>query len=155
MCFKLLVRVLNSTILRIKPRTVRFNSFFFYIPNSQHSVSRQAHPLLRRGLGRQRFRLGEAPPLGLGDRISRLSEHSYPTVSSHIPSFGGAWGGSFFPVLGLLHPLFFRHFVLCLRLCGLHLVTTRVEFYGICDVQTALIINRNINGNILITVRIG
>ena len=24
---------------------------------------------------------------GLGDRISRLSEHSYPTVSSHIPSF--------------------------------------------------------------------
>ena len=51
MCFKLLVRVLNPTILRIKPRTVRFNSSSFYLPNSQQSVPRQAHPLLRRGLG--------------------------------------------------------------------------------------------------------
>ena len=44
-----------------------FNSSSFYLPNPQHSVSRQAHPLL-----------------------------SHPTVSSHIPSSGGAWGGFYF-----------------------------------------------------------
>lgn len=88
-----------------------------------------AHPLLRRGLGRLLLSCAWAPSF------------------LHL--------GSFFPVLGLLHPLFLSHFVFRLRLCGLHLVTTRIEFYGIRDVQTTLIINRNINGDILITVRIG
>ena len=118
-------------------------------------VPRQAHPLLRRGLGRQRFRLGETVYRGL------VSTHipPFPLTSPPSEGLGEApsfqYLGSFFPVLGPLHPLFFRHFVLRLRLCGLHLVATRIEFYGIRDVQTTLIINRNINGNILITVRIG
>ena len=51
-----------------------FNYSSFYLPNPQHSVSRQAHPLLWKSLRRQRFRLGEAPPLGLGDTSFRLSE---------------------------------------------------------------------------------
>ena len=58
------------------------------LPLNRKHVSRQAHPLLRRGLGR----------LPLWTCSSLL----YPTVSSHIPSFGGAWGGSFFLVFGAL-----------------------------------------------------
>ena len=58
-----------------------FSSSSFYLTNTQHSVSRQVHPLLLEGLG-------EARPQG-------LASQPYPTVSSHIPSSGGAWGGRF------------------------------------------------------------
>ena len=57
------------------------------LPLNRKHVSRQAHPLLWRGLGRLPLRT--------------CSPLLYPTVSSHIPSFGGAWGGSFSLVFGL------------------------------------------------------
>ena len=42
------------------------------------------------------------PPEGLGEAPSQdLFTLLYPTVSSHIPSFGGAWGGSISLVFGL------------------------------------------------------
>ena len=62
MCFKLLVRVLNSTTLRIKPRTVRFNSSSFYLPTPSNPYPARYIPSFRRGLGRLLFGLGEAPP---------------------------------------------------------------------------------------------
>ena len=65
-CDKPVVWILNFWLLRMDKYPITPFSPPFYIPNTHHSVSRQTHPLL-----------------------------SYPTVSSHIPSFGGAWGGRF------------------------------------------------------------
>ena len=65
-CDKPVVWILNFWLLRMDKYPISPFSPPFYIPNTHHSVSRQVHPLL-----------------------------SYPTVSSHIPSFGGAWGGRF------------------------------------------------------------
>ena len=65
-CDKPVVWILNFWLLRMDKYPISPFSPPFYIPNTHHSVSRQTHPLL-----------------------------SYPTVSSHIPSSGGAWGGRF------------------------------------------------------------
>ena len=51
-CDKAYFDLKNFRPLRINPWTFSFNTFPFYLTNPQHSVSRQAHPLLRRGLGR-------------------------------------------------------------------------------------------------------
>ena len=96
-CYKAILWLLNFIISRIKHWPLSHIFSYFSIPSNQHSVSRQAHPLLRRGLGRL--------------PLHGLASHSYPSVSSHIPSFGGAWGGPFFvnffpscfPIYALLH----------------------------------------------------
>ena len=63
----------NRWLPRIKHRTLSPISSSFYFPNTQHSVSRQAHSLPRKSLGRL--------------PLHGLASHSYPSVSSHIPSF--------------------------------------------------------------------
>ena len=81
-----------------------FSSSSFYLTNTQYSVSRQVHPLPLEGLG-------EARPQG-------LVSHPYPTVPSHIPSSGGAWGGRFFWVraslfLSISFPFVFQSTPFC------------------------------------------
>ena len=65
-CYKPIPWLLNFIILRIKHWTMSFNSSSFYLPNTQHSVSRQAHPL---------------PLEGLGEAVTR------GLVSHHIPPY--------------------------------------------------------------------
>ena len=71
-CDKPVVWILIFWLLQMNKYPITPFSPPFYILNTLHSVSRQAHPLL-----------------------------SYPTVSSHIPSFGGGWGGFICKVLSL------------------------------------------------------
>ena len=73
-CDKAYFDLKNFSPLRINPWTFSFKSFPFHLPNPQHSVSHQAHPLLPKSCG----------------------QPSSPPVSSHIPSSGGAWGGRSF-----------------------------------------------------------
>ena len=80
---------LNSKPLPIKNRQAPFKPNFFILLSPQPPV----------------FRIppGTSPPSeGLEEAPSQdLFSHPYPTVSSHIPSSGGAWGGSFSLVFGL------------------------------------------------------
>ena len=79
-CYKPIPWLLNFIILRIKHWTMSFNSSSFYLPNTQHSVSRQAHPLPLEGLGEAvtrglvshhipPFPLTSPPPEGLGEAV--------------------------------------------------------------------------------------
>ena len=72
---------LNLCPLRIDKRPLSPMSSSFYLPNTQHSVSRQAHPLPWRDLGRSPLRtcsashippfpLTSPPPEGLGEAPS-------------------------------------------------------------------------------------
>ena len=80
---------LNFKPLPIKNRQAPFKPTFFILLSPQPPA----------------FRIppGTSPPSeGLGEAPSQdLFSHPYPTVSSHIPSSGGAWGGSFSLVFGL------------------------------------------------------
>ena len=81
---------LNFKPLPIKNRQAPFKPNFFILLSPQPPA----------------FRIppGTSPPSeGLGEAPSQdLFSHPYPTVSSHIPSSGGAWGGSFSLVRTLL-----------------------------------------------------
>ena len=72
---------LNFKPLPIKNRQAPFKPNFFILLSPQPPA----------------FRIppGTSPPSeGLGEAPSQdLFSHPYPTVSSHIPSSGGAWGG--------------------------------------------------------------
>ena len=50
-CFKASISTTNLNASRIKHRTLSPISSSFYIPNTQHPISRQAHPLLRKSCG--------------------------------------------------------------------------------------------------------
>ena len=75
---------LNSKSLPIKNRQTSFKSDFSLPPSPQHPAF-----CIPSGTSPPSEGLGEAVTLG-------LVSHPYPTVSSHIPSSGGAWGGCSF-----------------------------------------------------------
>ena len=79
----------NSKSLPIKNRQTSFKPDFFMLPSPQPPAFR-----IPPGTSPASEGLGEVPS-------QDLFSHPYPTVSSHIPSSGGAWGGSFSLVFGL------------------------------------------------------
>ena len=99
------VYFLNSKPLPIKNRQAPFKPHFFILLSSQHPAFR-----IPPGTSPSSEGLGEVPS-------QDLFSQPYPTVSSHIPSSGGAWGGSFSLVRALL--LFVNFFPSCFSIYAL------------------------------------